>query len=226
MELAQLLRRVALFQGLTLAELDEVATICQEAVYQRGEVIMTQGEPGDTLFIVHEGMVEVRVLEEGETQPRTVIGLGAGQVVGEFALLDGGVRSATVLCATPQAVVTVMSREKFEALCATQHHIGMAVYRNLAADVSFKLRHRHLPAQLAAIADPLPLPPTGEEIICKVSVVVPGHPALGAIISTNSLPQVGDRLAVGEREMEVLEIRDLLPPRDEFHFMHATCKPV
>ena len=41
--------------------------------------------------------------------------------------------------------VTTRSEDfEFEALCQADHHIGMLVYRNLAADLSFKLRHRHL----------------------------------------------------------------------------------
>jgi hypothetical protein len=43
--------------------------------------------------------------------------------------------------------VLVIEREAFEALCQAAHHIGLVVYRNLAADLSFKLRHRHLAQQ-------------------------------------------------------------------------------
>ena len=61
-----------------------------------------------------------------------------------MALVDRGPRSATVRCVTEAAVVNVIGREVFERLCQSDHHIGMLVYRNLAADLSFKLRHRHL----------------------------------------------------------------------------------
>lgn len=61
-------------------------------------------------------------------------------------------------------------------------------------------------------------------MVCKVSIVIPGHDHGGAIINTDSLPQVGDHLKVGELEVEVLEVMELMPPRGDFHFMHATCK--
>lgn len=61
-------------------------------------------------------------------------------------------------------------------------------------------------------------------MVCKVSIVIPGHDHGGAIINLDSLPQIGDHLKVGELEVEVMEVMDLMPPRGDFHFMHATCK--
>jgi CRP-like cAMP-binding protein len=144
MDTVQLLRGVEVFDGLSEAELKRVAGICREARYKKGDVVTTQGEVGDEMFIVREGMVEVTVGEAEGGAPRTEVNLGTGQVVGEMALVDRGPRSATVRCVTEAAVVNVIGREVFERLCQSDHHIGMLVYRNLAADLSFKLRHRHL----------------------------------------------------------------------------------
>ncbi len=63
-------------------------------------------------------------------------------------------------------------------------------------------------------------------MVCKVSIVIPGHDHGGAIINLEALPQVGDHLKVGELEVEVLEVMELMPPRGDFHFMHATCKKI
>jgi CRP-like cAMP-binding protein len=60
-----------------------------------------------------------------------------------MALVDRGPRSATVRCVT-DATLNVIERDAFENLCQSSAQIGMVVYRNLAADLSFKLRHRHL----------------------------------------------------------------------------------
>jgi CRP-like cAMP-binding protein len=73
-----------------------------------------------------------------------VVNLGEGQVVGEMALIDRGPRSATVRCVSATCSVMVIERDAFEQLATASHHIGLVVYRNLAADLSFKLRHRHL----------------------------------------------------------------------------------
>jgi CRP-like cAMP-binding protein len=133
---------VDIFEGLTEEELRRVAAICREAKYAKGQIVTSQGEEGDEMFIVRDGLVEVTVGEAGEG-PRTVVNLGTGQVVGEMALVDRGPRSATVRCVT-DATLNVIERDAFENLCQSSAQIGMVVYRNLAADLSFKLRHRHL----------------------------------------------------------------------------------
>ncbi|MBF8283274.1 MAG: cyclic nucleotide-binding protein [Anaerolineales bacterium] len=142
MDTVELLKGVDMFEGLTEQELRRVAAICREAKYAKGQIVTSQGEEGDEMFIVRDGLVEVTVGEAGEG-PRTVVNLGTGQVVGEMALVDRGPRSATVRCVT-DATLNVIERDAFENLCQSSAQIGMVVYRNLAADLSFKLRHRHL----------------------------------------------------------------------------------
>ena len=142
MDTVELLKGVDLFEGLTEQELRRVAAICQEAKYAKGQIVTSQGEEGDEMFVVRDGLVEVTVGEAGEG-PRTVVNLGTGQVVGEMALVDRGPRSATVGCVT-DVTLNVIERDAFEKLCQSSAQIGMVVYRNLAADLSFKLRHRHL----------------------------------------------------------------------------------
>jgi CRP-like cAMP-binding protein len=149
MDTIQLLKGVEVFDGLSDAELKRIAGICQEARYQKGDMITTQGETGDEMFIIREGFVEISVGEASEAAPsqdtpHTLVSLGMGQVVGEMALVDHGPRSATARCVMDQTTVIVIKREAFEQLCQSDHRIGMIVYRNLAADLSFKLRHRHL----------------------------------------------------------------------------------
>lgn len=147
MDTLQLMRGVELFDGLSDDEITRLLALCREAHYQKGEVITRQGQPGSELFIVREGLVEVTVgapNASADTPPQTVINLGAGQVVGEMALVDGGPRSATVRCVAATTTVYAIERDAFEQMCQADHHIGLVVYRNLAADLSFKLRHRNL----------------------------------------------------------------------------------
>ncbi len=140
-----ILQSVELFEGLTSEELRALAELCHERLFAEGEVITRQGEPGEELYIVHEGFVEVvRNAETSERAPRTVVHLGSGQIFGEMALLDRGPRSATVKSASNPARLLVIHRDDFERACEGNHHLGYVVMRNIAADLSFKLRHRHL----------------------------------------------------------------------------------
>ncbi len=143
MDTIELLKGVEAFDGLSDDELKQLTTICHEARFAKGQTITTQGEEGDEFYIIRNGLVEVSVSDGSGLAPRTVINLGTGQVVGEMALVDRGPRSATVRCVT-DVTVNVIDREAFEQICQANHHIGMVVYRNLAADLSFKVRHRNL----------------------------------------------------------------------------------
>jgi flavin-dependent dehydrogenase len=62
--------------------------------YQPGEVIVRQGEPGDCMYIIQDGRVEVSMEENGVEVQIAV--LGPGELFGEMAICDGEVRSATV----------------------------------------------------------------------------------------------------------------------------------
>jgi hypothetical protein len=60
----------------------------------------------------------------------------------------------------------------------------------------------------------------------KVSIVILGYEHTGAIVNLNEMPQVGQRVKVGEAEVEIVEVMELMPPRGDFHFLHATCRPI
>ena len=140
------LRRLAGFEGLNEAELTRVAGIGSQRAYAQNQVITEQGASDSDVFIGQAGLLEISVAEtgQGEQPKRAIVNLGEGQVVGAMALIDHGPRSATVRCVSESCVLISIERDAFERLCAAEPHIGLIVYRNLAADLSFKLRHRHL----------------------------------------------------------------------------------
>lgn len=139
MELVNLLKTIEMFANLSADQLNKLAALFEEKTFRADEVIFKQGTEGDSFFIIQEGFVEIVVERE-----RTLVNLGPGQIVGEMALVDRGTRSATVRAATDATIVYLMSSEKFEELCETDTAIGYRVMRNIAADLSFKLRHRNL----------------------------------------------------------------------------------
>lgn len=63
-------------------------------------------------------------------------------------------------------------------------------------------------------------------MIYKVSYVIVGSDAKGGIKNQMERPQVGDRVRFGRDTYEVTEVTEIMPPRDDFQFLHATAKPV
>jgi CRP-like cAMP-binding protein len=145
------LRRVEILSGLTDEQLARVASICRVVTCQDQERIVQEGEPSDDLYVIHYGSVEIVLSKNRATGealpasgPRAIVALGQGQVFGEMALIDRGPRSATVRCTTDGAQLYQIRRDDFERLCEQDTGIGYKVMRNIAADLSFKLRHSNL----------------------------------------------------------------------------------
>lgn len=73
--------------------------------FQAGDTILSEGEDGDTAYLINSGSVEV-IVGKGD-RARSVATLGAGEVFGEIGLIDAGPRSASVKAVTDtECVVT------------------------------------------------------------------------------------------------------------------------
>jgi uncharacterized membrane protein YdbT with pleckstrin-like domain len=113
-EIAEQLKRVPLFSGLSRAQLRALAGLVKEMECRAGRVVCRQGEPGRRYFIVTEGALRVtrvdtvgRVLEVRRLQP--------GDGFGETSLLLGDVRDATVECIRDSRLLYI-EREDFDRL--------------------------------------------------------------------------------------------------------------
>jgi CRP-like cAMP-binding protein len=100
------LRGVPLFELCTQRELERIARSGTEKPVLAGTTLAEQGATGGEAFVVLDGEVVVR------RNHRLVARLGPGSIVGELALLDAGVRSATLACDV-DSVVLVISRRDF-----------------------------------------------------------------------------------------------------------------
>ena len=90
------LARVDLFSGLRKKELKEVAKCCRDGKYSPGSVLISQGEQGLGLFILTKGTVRITRANSPDGAEEVLGTAGAGDVIGEMALLDDLPRSATV----------------------------------------------------------------------------------------------------------------------------------
>ena len=94
--MAEDLTGVSIFHGIPLDGLTRLTERGQRRLFPAGSQIMRQGEPGESLYVIMGGVVRVEREHPAITQSLVLAELGAGEVVGEMALLDGDPRSATV----------------------------------------------------------------------------------------------------------------------------------
>ena len=136
-EIIQLLSRCDVLRHLPPEDIGEILPCVRNRSLAAGETLFRAGDPGDALYIVAEGKVEV--LEDCD-DPRVLATLGAGQAFGEMALLSGGARTATVRASEPADLLAI-DREDFDELVARDRQMAAAVehmsheraVRNLAA---------------------------------------------------------------------------------------------
>lgn len=136
-----MMKYIELFRGLSDSQLKRLAEISQKETYSEEQEIVRQGSPGDKMYLVGQGQVEVQ-FRDGTGASHPAVYLGEGQVFGEMALLDQGPRSATVVAVEDGTVLYSIPGDKFTKLCSTDTNIGYLMMRNVALDLSFKLRHR------------------------------------------------------------------------------------
>jgi CRP-like cAMP-binding protein len=98
-----LLGRLRFLSGMPRASIERLAQAARVRLATTGEVVVRQGERGAEFFIIADGQAEVSILERGEE--RAVRKLKPGDFFGERALLEGGIRTATVRAVTPMRLL-------------------------------------------------------------------------------------------------------------------------
>jgi len=111
-ERVELLRHAALFSDCTDDELSRIAGLATPRHAETGDILCTEGAPGEEFFVVVDGTAEVDVGGEKVSE------LGTGSFFGEMALIDAGDRTATVKATTPMELL-VLSRGDFNAMLAS-----------------------------------------------------------------------------------------------------------
>lgn len=100
----ELLKAVPLFAGCSKSELQRIASLADELDLDEGATLIREGERGREFIVVAEGTV--RVTRKG----KTIRDLGAGDYVGEIALVADVPRTATVTATSPVRLLVVTDR--------------------------------------------------------------------------------------------------------------------
>ena len=126
------LRKAPLFEGLSRKELEELAKLADDLEVQEGKVLTRQGDTGREFFVLMDGEVEVE--RDGQSLGRR----GAGDFIGEIALIEDIPRTATVTAATSVRLF-VLTGQSFRSVVEAQPEVENKVLRTLArrlADMS------------------------------------------------------------------------------------------
>lgn len=141
MTAAEIIKGISLFEGLAPSEIEGVLCVCERVEFEPGVCLMRQGQPADSAFILESGSVDVmtRLPGGGEAGVAT---LGPGSVIGEMALLDSGLRSATVVAREP-ASGYLLERDGFHMMLAQRNRAAFTIQLRITRTLCQRLRELH-----------------------------------------------------------------------------------
>jgi branched-chain amino acid transport system substrate-binding protein len=142
------LRPLSVFSPLSDEQIDQLSQRAQAHHYTEGEVLVRQGDMGDSLFVIKSGRAQVEV-DDNNGRVTTVAKLGQNDFFGEMSLLTGEQRSASVVAETETEVVVVDKSAIAKVLAA-----DMAALEELSQVVEERFQDRA--EKVAAAAEKRP----------------------------------------------------------------------
>jgi CRP/FNR family cyclic AMP-dependent transcriptional regulator len=129
-ERTQTIKAVPFFTQLNEHELELVRSLASERSYAKTAVVLTEGEMGDSLYMIQSGKVKVVI---GDEEGREIILkiLGPGDFFGEMSMIDKEPRSASVTTLEP-ATLLVLTHAAFEKCVEQAPRIAKVVMQILA----------------------------------------------------------------------------------------------
>lgn len=146
-----ILKQTEIFQGMNKTQLELIASICSQRAFQSNEIIFHEGANSDELYVIAEGSVDILInpalvsKTPNRSLPSSILAtLTRGQIFGEIALVDQGVRSATARAAQKNTQVLVLPSQQLLNVCQNYPELGYLLMFNLAADMALKMRNTGL----------------------------------------------------------------------------------
>ena len=125
METENILKNVKLFSGLSSKNIKRIAGIFKERSFKRGETIVEQGKPGIGLFVIVSGSVQIIKKTAGGDEFEIAV-TGPGDFIGEMSVLDGALRSASVIAVEDTNCLALVSWD-FKALMNNNPEIALEI---------------------------------------------------------------------------------------------------
>jgi len=127
----RLIEHVPIFAPLGKGEKQALAEAVETREFAAGEVVVSEGEAGDSMFLIAEGVVAIEVSIEGQEERLEVARLGSGDFFGEMALLTGDPRTATVV-ARDKTLVYEVTKSGLAPLMESTESLGQDLSEVLA----------------------------------------------------------------------------------------------
>lgn len=134
----ELLKKVYLFDGLSMGELVELLKICKQEKYPKDKIIFLEGDTGDKCYIIEEGEVRISKFVPNMGEEALAV-LKAGNYFGEMSLIDGATRSATAIV-NAETTCLVIGKSDLDRLMTDNKDLGNKILWTFCRTLSSRLR--------------------------------------------------------------------------------------
>lgn len=146
-ESKHVLHQSDLFNDLNEIHLDLVLMVCEEINYLAGEYLFRQDDPGDAVYIIARGEVEVILEPKNPGEPEiSLAAFGENSTFGEVILVQEGNRTASARCKTDAQLIRI-PRKRLLKLCYDYPEIGFNIMYRIAAELAQKLGNSNVNIQ-------------------------------------------------------------------------------
>lgn len=135
----EILKQTPLFQHFPENLLQYFVDTCEERIFPAEEVIFVEMTEGDEIYLLVEGKVSVQLAMANEDAGFNIITLNPGEVIGEMAFIEEGLRAATVIAETNVLLLT-WKASVWRKICETEPTIGYPLVLNIAKILCRRLR--------------------------------------------------------------------------------------
>lgn len=132
------LDQTELFAGVRADVLERIAAKMAGGVYRAGMVVAREGTPGDCLYVIGQGLVEI-VMGLGAPEERRIATLGPGGFFGEMSLIENCARGASVRTIEPSIIYSLRPGDLNDVAIDEPHQCRMILI-NIARGLSRRLR--------------------------------------------------------------------------------------
>lgn len=148
-EIHKLIAKVTLLEDFTLAEITTLGQYMLIFAADAGTYIITEGDPGDFMILVINGLVDVTRLDRAGQASRIAV-VQQGYALGEMSMLDGEPRFSSCIALEPTRFA-VLSRSDLSEVIRMQPGIGAKILVKLVHILSQRLRNTSM--KLVAVTE-------------------------------------------------------------------------
>ena len=129
---------ITIFAELSPDELNTISSHMHVSRLEAGDIVFSEGDPGDEVCFVVDGTLDVLKLLAGQLEKKIAV-KAPGGAIGEMAVIGDFPRTATVRAHSDTTLLT-LTRHRFDQICIDHPRIGVKILRALSRLLSLHLR--------------------------------------------------------------------------------------